>query len=164
MGKALPFFEDIYLNHLTSVNGVKFTHREIDVIACLLNARGTSKIASFLSVALRTVMTHTRNIMRKIDCNSREGIIDFFERSEAVAFLREYYTSLSTEILFRKILKDISELKHEQIPDRLLIYWEDPNLKRAFLDYLPLHLNQIGIHIEIYDHFLTFNKKQTTSD
>ena len=161
MGNAVPFFEDLYTEHLTTINGVKFTRREIDVIACLLNARGTSKIASFLSVALRTVMTHTRNIMRKIDCNSKESIIDFFERSDAIAFLREYYVSLVTEVAFKKSLKEISKLTHEKGPDRLLIYWHDPTLKLALLHHLPLHLSQIGMHVEVRDHVLNHKSENS---
>src|SRR3990167_10468766 len=159
---TIPFYEDLYTGHLSSINGIQFTRREIDVIACLLNARGTSKIASFLSIALRTVMTHMRNIMRKIDCNSRENIIDFFERSDAVGFLREYYASLVTEVAFKKTLKEISKVKHHQVPNGLLIYWRAQTLKHAFLHHLPLHLNQIGVHIEIYDHFPNTNRKQIT--
>jgi DNA-binding CsgD family transcriptional regulator len=67
------FPESIYSKHLATINGIKFTRREIDVIACLLSARGTSKIASLLSIAVRTVVTHIRNIMLKLECNSRAG-------------------------------------------------------------------------------------------
>ena len=56
-GPNIPFNDHLSVERLAIINGVKFTHREIDVIACLLNARGTSKIASFLCIALRTVMT-----------------------------------------------------------------------------------------------------------
>src|SRR5262245_53067021 len=99
------FPEEIYGKHLTNINDVKFTRRAIDVLSCLLNARRTSKIASLLSIALRTVVTHIRNIMLKLECNSRESIIDFIERSQKLPFLREYYSSLITEIAFKKSLK-----------------------------------------------------------
>jgi hypothetical protein len=43
--------EDLYLNYLSVIHNIPFTRREIDVMACLLGARKTSKIAYFLSVA-----------------------------------------------------------------------------------------------------------------
>jgi len=142
--RSLSFYEDLYVAHLTTLNGIPFTRREIDVIACLLNARGTSKIASFLSIALRTVMTHIRNIMRKIDCNSREEILEFLEKSEAVVWLREYYASLVAESLFQKTLKDIAKLKPLPSPERLLIVCPDEALKRALLHRFPVYLKQVG--------------------
>ncbi|MBY0293268.1 MAG: helix-turn-helix transcriptional regulator [Alphaproteobacteria bacterium] len=75
------FTQDIYSEHLATINGITFTPREIDVIACLLSARGTSKIASFLSIAPRTIATHIRNIMLKLERNSRENILDFIEKT-----------------------------------------------------------------------------------
>ena len=78
------FTENIYAEHLSVINGINFTPREIAVIACLLHARGTSRIASFLSIAPRTVVTHIRNIMLKLECNSRENIIDFIQTSHIV--------------------------------------------------------------------------------
>lgn len=38
-----------------NVNGVKITPREIEVISCIINVRGAKKIATILSISLRTV-------------------------------------------------------------------------------------------------------------
>lgn len=65
-----------------SVNGVKITPREIEVISCIINVRGAKKIATILSISLRTVERHIHNIMLKSRCNSQEGIKDFVEKSE----------------------------------------------------------------------------------
>ena len=109
--KDYRFPQDIYAKDLFTLDGVHFTPREIDVIACFLNARGTSKIASLLSLAPNTVLVHTRNIMVKLGCNSRDSIIDFIERSHKLPILREYYVSLTIEAAFAKALKLISKLK-----------------------------------------------------
>ncbi|MBN9413238.1 MAG: hypothetical protein J0H12_04870 [Candidatus Paracaedimonas acanthamoebae] len=42
------------------MEGIKFTSREIDIIACFLRGRTQKTIANFLSVAPRTIETHTR--------------------------------------------------------------------------------------------------------
>lgn len=147
----LPFCEDIYLKHLSKLNGVNFTRREIDIVSCLLNARRTSRIAFILSIAPRTVTTHLRNIMLKLDCNSQEGIINFIEKSQKIFLLREYYASLVIESAFEKSLKEISKLRREELPTCLIVYWQDCNLKNALLHYLGNHLAQTGISAEIQE-------------
>jgi len=145
----LLFCENIYLEHLSTINNVKFTPREIDVMACLLSARRTSQIASILSIAPRTVTTHFRNIMLRLDCNSQEGIINFIERSHKLSILREYYSTLIIELAFKKALKEISKLRKDEIPFCLIVYWQDQGLKNAFMHHLENHLLQAGILTEI---------------
>src|SRR3990167_5706961 len=103
-GNDFLFPQDIYLKHLNI----------IEVMACILHKRGTSKIASFLSIAPNTVFVHTRNITAKLGCNSREGIIDFIEKSNKLSFLRNYYARLVIEAEFGKTLKAISKLKRKE--------------------------------------------------
>lgn len=93
---------------LRSLGGVCFTQREIDVMACILHVRGTSRIASLLSISPRTAETHTFNIMRKMHCNSREGIVDFVEKSGKCSVLRAHYYELSLYSVFYKKLKELS--------------------------------------------------------
>ncbi|OJW54595.1 MAG: hypothetical protein BGO67_02730 [Alphaproteobacteria bacterium 41-28] len=145
------FTEDIYSEHLATINNVKFTPREIDVMACLLSARRTSQIASMLSIAPRTVTTHFRNIMLRLDCNSQEGIINFIERSHKLSILREYYSRLVVELAFKKALKEISKLRREESSSCLIIYWQDQDVKNAFLRYLENHLSEAGISTKIQD-------------
>lgn len=86
------------------IDGVKFTPREIDVIACLLSGRGTKKTALLLTIKEKTVETHKNNIMRKMDCNSKDSIIDFIEKSDHFYILREHYLRLLNMSIFYKSL------------------------------------------------------------
>lgn len=148
-----PFFpEEIYSEYLCFLQEIKFTRREIDVISCLVNARGTSKIASLLSISPKTIVTHIRNIMLKLECNSREGIIDFIERSHKLHILREYYSSLMTEIEFEKSLKEISKLKRDESPKFLPIYWENQGLKNMLIHHLNCHLERVGIKVGVQEY------------
>lgn len=85
---------EIYLRHLKIINGIKFTHREIDIIGLLICGRSGKKIAAFFSISPKTVENHTHNIMIKLGCNSRESIIDFIEKSGKLIDLREYHSTL----------------------------------------------------------------------
>src|SRR3989338_8750287 len=132
-------------------------------MACILHKRGTSKIASFLSIAPNTVFVHTRNITAKLGCNSREGIIDFIEKSNKLSFLRNYYARLVIEAEFGKTLKAISKLKRKENLGDTLIYCENNRLKIAFIQHLVNHLKHAGIHAEIReqaeDHTLDVSKR-----
>lgn len=105
-GLLLP--AEIYSLQLESVNGIYFTRREIDIIACILSGRSTKKIALFLSISSRTVENHIRNIMLKLGCRTQEGIIDFIEKSGKFTAIKKYYSSLLIQDIFEKILTKIS--------------------------------------------------------
>ncbi|OJW47258.1 MAG: hypothetical protein BGO67_04115 [Alphaproteobacteria bacterium 41-28] len=143
------FRDDIYSQHLATINNIKFTPREIDIIACLLSARRTSQIASILSIAPRTVTTHFRNITLRLDCNSQEGIINFVERSHKLFILRKYYSSLITELAFEKALKEISKLRKTATISCLIVYWQDKDLKKVLTYHLQDHLNLAGLNVEV---------------
>jgi len=72
---------ELYDSYLNNIKDINFTHREIDIIACVLHNRGEKKTASLLSISPRTVSAHIHNVMLKLGCNSREHLIDFIEKS-----------------------------------------------------------------------------------
>ena len=133
------------LNQIAHIKGKKFTKREIDVIACLVCGRAAS-IPSFLSISSRTVETHVHNIMLKIECNSREGIIDFIEHSDTLPCIRAHYQSLVSDVLFEKSLKAIAvHVKAEKVACTL---WYEPNDPMNHMDVihkLIKHLKLLGI-------------------
>ena len=103
--------EEVYNKQLHEIADIKFTRREIDVIACILHNRGEKKIATLLQdISYRTVGAHARNIMNKLGCNSKDFIIDFIEKSGKLQDVRQYYFYLVVESSFIKILQKISKL------------------------------------------------------
>lgn len=79
--KKTSFIQNIYSKHLETINGVKLTRREVDIISFFICGRSAKKFASFFFISPKTVENHTHNIMLKLGCNSRESIIDFIEKS-----------------------------------------------------------------------------------
>lgn len=100
--------ELLYSSHLAEISNIKFTFREIDVIACIIHNRGEKKIASLLNISYRTVGVHVRNIMSKLGYSSREYLIDFVEKSGKLKILRQYYSELLIEFSFKKHLEKLS--------------------------------------------------------
>lgn len=149
------FIQDIYTEHLTIINGVSFTRREIDIISCLLSARGTSKIASLLCISPKTVVAHIRNIMLKLECNSRESIIDFIENSNKISIIRKYYLGLLIDIAFEKNLQQISKFNVKSPLLCFIVYWQDQRLKTSLVDHLAHHLKLAGIIPKVQEQELS---------
>ncbi len=143
------FIQRLYADHLAIIEGIRFTPREIDVMACLLNVRGTSKIASLLSLAPNTIFAHTRSVMGKLNVNSRDDVIDFMERSHKLPFLRKHYTSLVISAAFEKSLKRISKLKREINQACFIIKVRDQIQKLALIYYLEDRLKWADITAEV---------------
>ncbi|MFQ3887118.1 MAG: NB-ARC domain-containing protein [Rickettsia conorii subsp. raoultii] len=104
--------QEIYAKHLRVINNIRFTSREIDVIACIMHGKNIKGVANFLSnedkqVETRTIESHISNIKRKIGTNVREGIINFMEKSDKYKLIQSYYLSLLIQQEFKKNLKEI---------------------------------------------------------
>ena len=137
---------DSYYDHIKTINCVKFTPREIDVIACLLSGKGSKTIASFLSIEEKTVETHKYNVMRKLECNSKEGIIHFIEQSDKFSALKHHYLSLLREAIFEKYLRQILSLSNRKGLDCLLVYEQNKNLT-SLINQLEKHLALAGVKV-----------------
>jgi tetratricopeptide (TPR) repeat protein/DNA-binding CsgD family transcriptional regulator len=95
------------------IAGIKFSPREIDTLSCILHGKSAKKIGTLLSISTKTVDAHTRNLMLKLDLNSRESIADFAEAAPEVNQLRRHYSHLICQNLFNEKLKEISFITHK---------------------------------------------------
>src|SRR5262249_37762105 len=107
-------------------------------------------IAAFLSIAPKTVETHIRNIMLKLECSSQECIISFIERSGNLAYVKQHYLGILTRGAFAQCLKEIAKLIHkEALPHVRLVAEENQVSVKSILEQLKRHLNAIGAKTEI---------------
>lgn len=134
-----------FVDELNVIKGIIFTPREINIISCLMRMRGPDKISSLLDISPNTVTAHIRNIRLKIGCNSREGIIDFFEGSRVIPLLNKHYFDLMTHVAFEKCLKDLAAKETKQA--HLLIYEENQSFNTKLVEELEKHLKQAGIKV-----------------
>ncbi len=131
----------IYSEHFEDLNKIKFTPREIDVIACVLNGRSAKTIPSLLSISAKTVATHLANIRAKTGCPSRESIIDFIEKSGKLSLIKhDYYLSLLTQVFFENQIKGISKSENHIS----IAHGPDINTQKPLLDKLKYHLELAG--------------------
>ena len=91
------------------VASLRLTHREYDVLACLLENQASKKIAPILSISVKGVDTHILNIMRKLNQSARTNVIDFAKKSGCAKALHEHYLDLFAVSEFRKTLKIIKQ-------------------------------------------------------
>lgn len=157
--------QHFHIKYLTVIEGIKFTRREVDVMACIFSARRTSKIVSLLDILESTVRTHVKNIMLKLACNSREYIIDFIEKSHQAHLIKIYYKYLVIESEFKKTLQTISKLKFQEKPSPLIIFWKNPHQKNILINQLAkdLELLKIKVKIREYNHDLRPDQNKTSA-
>jgi DNA-binding CsgD family transcriptional regulator len=93
-----------------SISNIKFTRREVDVLACVIHNRKEKKIAELLSISPRTVESHIVNIRMKLTCASKDSLIDCLEASDQVLFLNNHYCKLLIHNAFLMKLSLIKKL------------------------------------------------------
>ncbi len=128
---------------LLEIAGIKFTQREMDVISCIIRGRGSKKIGDLLNITPKTAEAHVRNIMMKVDCNSRERIIDFVEGSRELQLVNRHYSGLLKNWLFLKQLADIS--KNSFKASVILAYDRNNAQHKAFFTELETSFKSAGI-------------------
>ncbi|MDP2194329.1 MAG: tetratricopeptide repeat protein [Alphaproteobacteria bacterium] len=140
---------ELYREKLATVNGVHFTSREIDIVACIANGRTSKKtIADTLNISPRTVETHTRNITHKINRGSWENIRNFFEDHNILCVLREYYDLLVLDVIFHKTIQKISSLLQKDI--FCLVHF-DKSIDLSLIKQLREYLGCSGIKLLTQD-------------
>lgn len=143
--EKINFPDVLYENHLKEIEGIKFTRREIEIIAFMLSGRSRKKIAAFLSISPKTVENHTRNIMHKFACNSKEHIVDLIEKSGKLLSFKQYYLHWLIHSEFKEILERLALLKEELICT--IVYWPLENDCYFLLPHLKAHLKLAGVKV-----------------
>lgn len=136
----------IYYGSLEVINGIRFTPREIDIIACVLNGRSAKTIPSLLAISAKTVATHLANIRAKTGRPSRESIISFVEKSGKLSLLKnDYYSCLLAQVFFENQIKGISK----QGDSLSIVVGSDLNTQKVYVDKLKYHLDLSGFNTQI---------------
>lgn len=138
----LHSIEDLQLE---AIGGLEFTHREIDIVACILSGKTAKKIAAFLSISPKTVENHIRNIMLKLGCRTQENIIDFIEKSNKFLAIKKHYSSLLLQSFFTAELKRIAETNQTQEKICLINIANENKECTSFVTRLVAHLKLCGI-------------------
>lgn len=95
-----------------SINGIKLTAREKDVLACIVYSldRGTDKeIARILDISYRTVEKHRQNIFER-NSLPKDSIKSYIQNSNQAHVLFKRYLEILVQEEFRKTLNKISKL------------------------------------------------------
>lgn len=139
--------EKFYKDNLSEIENIKFTQREIDVLACLINGKGIKGTSNFLSntersISFKSVETHTSNIKQKISGNSKEDIINFITNSEKYKLIHDYFISMVIRKQFELKVQDIKTKFRKNVNVQIIIYQNQSNSFEDRIDYnlLPFFL------------------------
>ncbi|MBM3633571.1 MAG: tetratricopeptide repeat protein [Alphaproteobacteria bacterium] len=159
----------IYSKCLLKIGDISFTPREIDIIAFIISGRSAKRTGILLSLSQKTVESYTRNIMIKLECNSKEGIIDFIEKSDQFANVKRYHTSLLMQLNFEKILKSIALIPDLDKEKKIFLVAQEEEIKSYFIENLIKHINIVGLSLsqvlwEPTQSFSLFNKHDSKNE
>lgn len=149
----LPDLEGSYCR-LVNVGNLQFTHREIDVMSCIVCGRTSKKsIASLLDISPRTVETHTYNILGKIDGSSWESIRDIIEHESKKSLYIRHYDLLLFHHAILKASKKLSKKNISQLNISLYRGGEFANNFEEILKKLLVYISSLGFqyHLRIID-------------
>jgi len=122
---------------LEFLDDIKLTSREIDVLSCILFGRSAKVIASYLSISPRTVEGYWDNLLKKLQCNSRQQMINKLEKSENIEIFRKHYVFITQQSAFEKNLGSLKNILEIMRPKIKIIYDEHcsfvNDLERDFL-------------------------------
>ena len=145
--------EEIYATYLREIGGIKFTAREVDIIACIINNRGNKKIASLLSISHRTVETHIRSMVQKIGYGSRDQLIDLANKSGKLVLITQYYLALLIQDLFNRQFQKVGKIINKQAHTYLIyclgINTEEEKLLKQLVEYLKVANVNLNIATEL---------------
>ena len=126
---------------LEFLDKIKLTQREIDVLSCILFGRSAKVIASYLSISPRTVEGYWDNLLKKLQCNSRQQIINKLEKSKNLEIFRQHYAFITQQSVFEKNLISLKNI-FEIIRPKIKIIYEEGCI---FLNDLERDFLKIGI-------------------
>lgn len=131
---------------LEDINGIRFTPRQIDILACIISGRKDKAIASLLSIpSERTVQKHIQAIRELTSYNSKERLIPFVEASGKFSLVKQHYLNILIENEFHKKLQDIKKLVAVENTRCLISYGEPQNQFKPLAKRLGNYLEIIGI-------------------
>lgn len=116
------------------------------------------KIASLLFISPKTVESHIRNIMQKLECHSQEYIRDFIEKTNKLIFIKQYYLYLLIETAFNKQLKKLFAITNKNNIYCAIHFHKNNNKEKFFFDKLKHHLTITGI--KIFNNDKNINNEQ----
>lgn len=143
---TLPY--EFYVSKLRKINGINFSNREIEIITLITHGKSTKKIGAFLKISPKTVANHIHNITQKLNCSSRDRIIEFVESSKEASLVKKHYINLLKSTLFEDKLSEISakkDISPEIYPKHLLLYIAEEEQTNFFISQIEKHFNKIGV-------------------
>jgi len=131
----------LYETYLHTIGNVKFTRREVDIIACLLSAKTIKAIAHLLSttekpIGVKSIDTHILNIKRKINGNYKNQIVAFIEKAPEYQIVHSYYLALLAQNEFGTLLTTLQKyLTKKSDSIKILVISENHKLLGKLLDF-----------------------------
>ncbi|MDR2723995.1 MAG: LuxR C-terminal-related transcriptional regulator [Holosporaceae bacterium] len=80
------------------IGNIEFSHKELCVVALLINGKSYKSIANTFNISEKTVEYHVRSIMQKTKSASKRDIRDFAVASGSVTLLNDYFWQITGQL------------------------------------------------------------------
>lgn len=138
---------EFYPNDLLVIKNIRFTPRQIDIIACLISGGTGKTISSLLDIEIKTLEAHKKDIGGRIGGGIQEDIIFFVQESDKYGLLKQHYLLLLYKSKFENQLKELAEKVHGDFPVLRVEPKQIYSNKPSIFNLLVNHLRSAGISI-----------------
>jgi DNA-binding CsgD family transcriptional regulator len=149
--KPPSFPLEFYPDELLVIKNIKFTPRHIDIMACLISGGTGKTISSLLSIEIKTIEAHKKDIAGRLGGGIQENIIAFIQSSDKYGLIKQHYLRLLKKVEFEKLLKELTKGIKKNLPHCIIepktAYQTQGKNKSTFINLLTYHLNLAGIKI-----------------
>ncbi len=139
-----------------TIKNIKFTEKEIQVIACFTSNISKSKlIGKILGSSSKTIDTHITNIKRKININDKEEIAFFVRKSKQFTELKNYFNIQYIDHYYRETAQKIEY--HLGLLNIVCNLRASPELSKGIVtDTISKSIELTGININTIDNIQSF--------
>jgi len=164
---SLNTLSSVSEEHLHVIRGVAFAPREIKILACLTVKQKINKqIAFILSIPEEAIQFHIENILKKIQCHSKNQIIEWVEQADEHQELIDLYNS----VLFPEATVTTKQKKYF-LPKGVVLRIDKKKASPWYMDLLRQGKSQLTVSLflcvtSILSLYLTFkgHEKSSLSD
>jgi DNA-binding CsgD family transcriptional regulator len=160
--KSLRIQLDFYYQELAEIDGVKLTHRQIDVASCIIGRQRYKVISKILSISPSTLDEHLKKLKEAIrnHGNDQLDVLTFLEISNKYGYLKNHYVQLLIQQAFVNILGKIAQ-EFKPIRECVIYYGDSVRNHNILSKKIREHLKILKVDYTVIKNIKEFvNSKE----
>lgn len=139
-----PLIETFFKQNIKVDARNRFSFREVQIISFLVHGYSTKHIALFFDLSPRTVDNHLRNILYKIDGNTRQDIVSYIQKESLDSLYQCFFKTLQYHKKFEEQLGDLKAVLLPTIKNQLILLRSQGTALAFLLDFMRTSFQAVG--------------------